>query len=98
MSFFNADISQDTEALRLDIYFPFFTFVRSYLFSEGVVCPDKPFSVPACVQHGLVHFFYCLVSTERFFFLSDKPANLSVFPSVFYKHSCNEYRLRDRSF
>ena len=57
MSFFNTDISQDTEALRFDIYFPFFTFIRSYLFSEGVVCPDKPFSVPACVQYGLVHFF-----------------------------------------
>ena len=60
-----SDACHYTHALRLDIDFSVITAMASHRLREGVICPNKPFSVPAGTFHCLCHegdfLFYLLL-------------------------------------
>ena len=91
-AFFYTDSCHNTESLRLDKNLTFFAFFGTDFLRFCIICTDKPFSIPACIQNCLVHgidFFFSFVSS---FGITNMTTDFCKFSAIFYKHTCNKYR------
>ena len=97
-TFFDTDSCHNTEALRLNENLTFFAFFGTDFLRFCIICTDKPFSVPACIQNCLIHgvdFFFSFISSGGIAYMT---ADFCKFFTIFYKHTGDKYRFGNRSF
>ena len=97
-TFFHTDSCHNAEALRFDKDLTFLAFFGTNFFWFCIICTYKPFSIPAGIQNCLIHgidFFFGSVCGCG---VPHMTADLCEFSAVFYKHTCDKYRLCNRSF
>ena len=92
-AFLHADSGNDAEALRLNENLSLFAFMGANLLGGSIISTKEPFSVPASVQNGLVHFIHSLLRDFCLFFLPNTSADFRKLISIFHVHTCNKHRL-----
>ena len=98
VSFFQADLCHNAEALWLDKNLTVFTFFRTNLVFVMIICTQEPFSVPAGIKNCFFHFRNGIFCKFCLVFKSSVTADLYIIFTVTDKHTGNENRLCIWSF
>ena len=95
---FDPNSSHNAETLWLDENLSLFTFFGTDFLRFGIVCTEKPFSIPSSIKYCLIHliyFFFCSFGSHGVFHMT---ADFCEFFSIFYEHTCDKYGFCNRSF
>ena len=91
---FYADACEGTEALRLNVNLAFPAFCGTDFLTVRIISPEKPFSIPAALQDGVVHDFDLAAHPFCFCRILHKLAELGVFLAVLDEHTGDKHGFR----